>query len=72
MALTTDALRDFLSTLDPYAALPPETRAELVVPVIRDGRVVAVIDLDSPHAARFDEEDRAGIERLAALVAQRI
>ncbi|ETX16691.1 histidine kinase [Roseivivax halodurans JCM 10272] len=30
MALTNDALRDFLSTLDPYAALPPEVRADLV------------------------------------------
>jgi GAF domain-containing protein len=48
-----------------HIACDGETKSELVVPVIRDGAVVAVIDLDSPNEARFDEEDRAGIERLA-------
>ncbi|MES2699224.1 MAG: GAF domain-containing protein [Pseudomonadota bacterium] len=46
--------------------------SELVVPVLRDGAVVAVIDLDSPNLARFDAEDAAGIEALAALLAHRI
>lgn len=48
------------------------SRSELVVPVMRGGQVVAVIDLDSPSLARFDAEDRAGIEALAALLANRI
>lgn len=43
--------------------------SELVVPVRQGGRVVAVIDLDSPVSGRFDAEDAAGIETLAALVA---
>lgn len=42
------------------------SRSELVVPLIVDGRVVAVLDLDSPYLARFDSEDAAGCERLAA------
>ena len=46
--------------------------SELVVPVLRDGRVIAVIDCDSPRPARFDAEDAAGIEALAALLASRI
>lgn len=46
--------------------------SELVVPVLRDGRVIAVIDCDSPRPARFDAEDAAGIEALAALLANRI
>lgn len=46
--------------------------SELVVPVIREGVVVAVIDLDSPDLARFDAEDAAGIEQLAASLATRI
>lgn len=46
--------------------------SELVVPVLRDGVVVAVIDCDSPRLARFDAEDAAGIEALAALIATRI
>ena len=45
------------------------SRAELVVPVMRDGRVSAVIDLDSPVPDRFDAEDARGIEQLAAMLA---
>ena len=55
-----------------HIACDAASRSELVVPVIRDGAVIAVIDLDSPRPARFDAEDAAGIEALAALVAPRI
>jgi GAF domain-containing protein len=55
-----------------HIACDAASRSELVVPVLRDGAVVAVIDLDSPLPARFDAEDQAGIEALAALVAGRI
>jgi L-methionine (R)-S-oxide reductase len=48
------------------------SNSELVVPVIHNGQVIAVIDLDSPTLARFDAEDAAGCEALAALVAARI
>ena len=48
------------------------TNSELVVPVVRDGTVIAVIDLDSPAKARFDAEDASGIEALAANIAKRI
>lgn len=46
-----------------------QSRSELVVPVMVGGAVVAVIDLDSPLAGRFDEDDAAGIEALASLIA---
>jgi len=52
-----------------HIACDAASRSELVVPVIRDGAVIAVIDLDSPTKARFDVEDRAGLEALAALLA---
>lgn len=55
-----------------HIACDAASRSELVVPVIREGRVIAVIDLDSPRPARFDGEDAAGLERLAALLAGRI
>lgn len=55
-----------------HIACDAVTNSELVVPVKRDGRVIAVIDLDSPSLARFDQEDRVGIERLAEVVASRI
>ena len=48
------------------------TNSELVVPVVRDGTVIAVIDLDSPAKARFDAADASGIEALAAAIAKRI
>jgi L-methionine (R)-S-oxide reductase len=38
-----------------------------VVPLTRNGRLMGVLDLDSPLAARFDEDDVRGLEGLAAL-----
>ena len=55
-----------------HIACDGDTRSELVVPVLRNGQVVAAIDLDSPSPARFDEADRAGIEALAAMLSDRI
>ena len=55
-----------------HIACDAASRSELVVPVVRRGSVVAVIDLDSPERARFDAEDAAGIEALAKLIAARI
>jgi L-methionine (R)-S-oxide reductase len=51
-----------------HIACDAASRAELVVPLVVDGRVVGVFDLDSPRLARFDDKDRAGIERLAAIL----
>ena len=55
-----------------HIACDADSRSELVVPVLRGGEVVAVIDLDSPRPGRFDADDQAGIEALAALVSHRI
>lgn len=55
-----------------HIACDAASRSELVVPVLREGAVIAVIDLDSPSPARFTEADAAGITRLAALLAPRI
>ena len=52
-----------------HIACDSASASELVVPVVRDGTVIAVIDLDSPRKARFDDEDAAGIEALAAICA---
>ena len=48
------------------------SRSELVVPVLHDGTVLAVIDLDSPSPARFTPADQLGVEAIAALIAPRI
>lgn len=55
-----------------HIACDGETASELVVPVIRDGKVIGVIDLDSPSLARFDAADQNGIEALAEAIAARI
>jgi L-methionine (R)-S-oxide reductase len=50
-----------------HIACDSASRSELVVPLIgRDG-VIGVIDLDSPSPARFDADDQAGIEQIAAI-----
>ena len=55
-----------------HIACDADSRSELVVPVLDGNRVLAVIDLDSPSPARFDADDRTGVEALAALIATRI
>jgi L-methionine (R)-S-oxide reductase len=50
-----------------HIACDAASRAELVVPLARDGRIFGVLDLDSPTPGRFTAEDQAGFEALAAL-----
>ena len=50
-----------------HIACDTASRSELVVPLIRDGVVIGVIDLDSPNVSRFDPADQAGIEAVAAI-----
>ena len=55
-----------------HIACDANSASELVVPVRRNGAVIAVIDLDSPTLNRFDAEDAQGVERLARMIADRI
>lgn len=55
-----------------HIACDAASRSELVVPIVRDGAVIAVLDLDSPLPERFDAEDAAGCEALAVLLSSRI
>ncbi|WP_375382584.1 GAF domain-containing protein [uncultured Sphingomonas sp.] len=55
-----------------HIACDVASRAELVVPVVRGGVVIAVLDLDSPVPGRFEAVDAAGCEAIAALLASRI
>jgi len=47
-----------------HIACDSASNSEIVVPVVRDGRLLGVLDLDSPLLARFDEVDARGLERL--------
>ena len=51
-----------------HIACDADSRSEIVVPLIAAGRVIGVLDLDSPKPGRFDEDDRAGLEAAAGLV----
>ena len=52
-----------------HIACDAGSRSEIVVPVVRGGEVVAVLDLDSEQRARFDELDAEALERVAEVVA---
>ena len=71
-ATATSQLVDDVHAFPGHIACDAASRSELVVPVIAHGAVIAVIDLDSPDLARFDADDRIGVEALAALLATRI
>lgn len=55
-----------------HIACDADSRSELVVPIIREGVLLGVLDLDSPIPARFDSEDAAGAEALVQLLAKRL
>ncbi|HEV2690141.1 MAG TPA: GAF domain-containing protein [Bryobacteraceae bacterium] len=50
-----------------HIACDSASRSELVVPLIENGALIGVLDLDSPLPGRFDEADRAGCEELAVI-----
>src|SRR6478672_13133529 len=51
-----------------HIACDSASASELVVPIVHDGVLIGVIDLDSPRRARFDQEDLAGCVELARLL----
>jgi GAF domain-containing protein len=55
-----------------HIACDTASRSELVVPLSRDGRLLGVLDLDSPDLARFDADDQAGAEAVAAVIARHL
>ncbi|WP_033922221.1 GAF domain-containing protein [Sphingomonas sp. 37zxx] len=55
-----------------HIACDAASRSELVVPIVRDGVLLGVLDLDSPVPGRFDAEDAKGCEALMAMLAPRI
>jgi GAF domain-containing protein len=55
-----------------HIACDSASASELVVPIVRDGELIAVLDLDSPNKARFDAEDEAGCVALGAILARAV
>lgn len=72
-AATGEAQRvDDVEAFPGHIACDSASRSELVVPILRGGELVAVLDLDSPSVARFSEEDEAGCVALAEILARAI
>ena len=55
-----------------HIACSSESKSEIVVPIIVDGVVRAVLDIDSAQLATFDEVDKIWLERLVASIAERL
>jgi L-methionine (R)-S-oxide reductase len=51
-----------------HIACDSASRSEIVVPLVQNGRLLGVLDVDSPRPARFDEEDGAGLKSVVALL----
>ncbi len=68
-ALGTTQLVADVHAFPGHIACDAASASELVVPILRDGQVIAVIDLDSPTKDRFDEQDAAGMGLLAQVAA---
>ncbi|CAM3497155.1 MULTISPECIES: GAF domain-containing protein [Pseudoalteromonas] len=47
-----------------HIACDAASNSEIVIPVFKDNKVIAVLDIDSPSLARFDEQDKIGLEAL--------
>jgi L-methionine (R)-S-oxide reductase len=44
------------------------SKSEIVVPLVKDGQLLGVLDLDSPKLNRFDAADQSGLERIASVL----
>jgi GAF domain-containing protein len=51
-----------------HIACDSASNSEIVVPLIRDGELIGVLDIDSPNKGRFSEEDEAGCVRLGEIL----
>ena len=55
-----------------HIACDSASRSEIVVPIHGGGKVIGVLDIDSPTVNRFTAEDRIGLEKLVALMEEMI
>lgn len=55
-----------------HIACDAASNSEIVLPLRHQGQIIAVLDIDSPSLARFDEEDKAGLEQLVSLFEQHL
>lgn len=66
---TTQVVRD-VNAFNGHIACDSASNSEIVVPLFDGERLLGVWDVDSPQLARFDDDDRVGMERLCAVFMQ--
>ena len=59
-------------TFPGHIACDAASQSEIVLPIRCDGKIVGVLDIDSPVAERFDQEDEKGLAKLADLIGQEV
>ena len=59
-----------VETFPGHIACSSDSKSEIVVPIIKNGQVVAVLDVDSDQLNDFDDDDQTALERLMQLAAQ--
>ncbi|HEY1124832.1 MAG TPA: GAF domain-containing protein [Sphingobium sp.] len=55
-----------------HIACDAASASEVVIPIVHEGRLIGVLDLDSPRVSRFDSADAAGLEALCTMLAPAI
>lgn len=62
--LETQLVKD-VHAFEGHIACDAASRSEIVVPLVKNGELIGVLDIDSSIVSRFNDEDRVGVERLA-------
>ena len=64
---------DDVETFPGHIVCDSESRSEIVIPLIAsNGKLIGVLDIDSPEVSRFGEEDKIGLEKIAEIVTQAV
>jgi GAF domain-containing protein len=66
LTLTSQRIED-VHAFPGHIACDSASNSELVIPMVKDGRLIGVLDLDSPQLGRFSSDDQAGMERLVRI-----
>lgn len=61
-----------VNAFDGHIFCDSASRSEVVVPLVADDQLVGVLDIDSPSLSRFDADDQAGLEKIAAVLVETI
>jgi GAF domain-containing protein len=61
---------EHVNAFDGHIACDSASASEIVVPLVRDGELIGVLDIDSPRLGRFTDEDEAGCVRLGEILSR--